>query len=138
MDNITDKKRKYADIVKNYDPLSAYIDSDVNATMINFTKEENIDSLIEQSKILIIQFGTSTCAPCVAIKEKIDRWSREYNDVVTRYIDIEMFPEIAANQGIFSAPTIVVFIEGKLTVREAGYFSLEEIFQKVERYMRLM
>jgi len=106
--------------------------------MRNFLKEESIDTLSKESEVLILQFGTSTCAPCVSIKEKIDMWSADYSNVNSRYISIEEYPDIAAEQGIFSAPTILVFVEGKLTIREAGYFSLEDIFMRVERYIKLL
>ncbi|MCR4903017.1 MAG: thioredoxin family protein [Butyrivibrio sp.] len=106
--------------------------------MKNLLKEESIDSLVKESKILILQFGTSTCAPCAAIKEKIDIWSVDKKIVNSRYVSIEEYPEIAAEQGIFSAPTVLVFVEGKLTIREAGYFSLEEIFMRIERYSNIL
>ncbi len=101
-------------------------------------KIENLESLIQQSKVLILQFGTSTCTPCVAIKQKIDNWSKDHINVTCKYISIEEFPEIAAKQDVFSAPTILVFVEGKMTIRETGYFSLDEIFQRTERYLRLL
>lgn len=106
--------------------------------MIVLSKDESIDDLLNQSEVLILQFGTRTCAPCVAIKEKIDYWNADYKNVICRYISIEDYPEIAAKQGVFSAPTILVFVEGKLTIRESGYFSLEDIFRRIERYIQLL
>ena len=39
--------------------------------------------------------------------------------------------EIAAQRGILSAPTVEVKIEEKLSIQKSGYFSLDEILEKV-------
>ena len=38
----------------------------------------------------------------------------------------------------FSAPTVLVFVEGQLTIRESGYFSLDGILKRIERYIDLL
>ncbi|SFO10956.1 hypothetical protein SAMN05216351_103161 [Pseudobutyrivibrio sp. JW11] len=35
-------------------------------------------------------------------------------------------------------PTVVVYVEGQVAIRESGYFSLDEIFAKLERLIELM
>ncbi len=49
--------------------------------MDNLSKEESLDDLINHSVVLIVQFGTDTCAPCTAIKQKIDIWSVNYENI---------------------------------------------------------
>ncbi|MCR4746511.1 MAG: thioredoxin family protein [Lachnospiraceae bacterium] len=106
--------------------------------MKNLEIDEKIDELIAEKEIVIFQFGTETCAPCSAIKQKIDHWIENHKEIKSRYVSIEKFPEIAAEYGIFSAPTIVVFISGKLSIRESGYFSLDDIFKRIERYVEMI
>ncbi len=98
-------------------------------------REENIRALIQRHPAVILQFGTATCAPCTAIRRKLDQWGARHPDVQLRYIPIEAYPELAAQEGILSAPTVCVYIAGKLTLQKAGYFSLEELLQKTERYL---
>jgi len=106
--------------------------------MENLSKEESLDALINDSVVMILQFGAVTCAPCKSIKQRIDLWSADHKSVKSRYIDIEEFPIIAEEHGIYSAPAILVFVEGKLTVRKAGYFSLDEVFMQIERYLGML
>lgn len=35
-------------------------------------------------------------------------------------------------------PTVVVYVDGQVAIRESGYFSLDEIFAKLERLIELM
>lgn len=104
--------------------------------MKNLENELELKKLISQEKILLVQFGTNSCAPCFSLKNKIDSW--EFIDKIKSiYVSIEKFPEIAAQENIFTAPTIEVFIEGKLSIRKSGYFSLEEILSKIKYYLEL-
>ncbi|ERK59811.1 hypothetical protein HMPREF1983_00412 [Gemella bergeri ATCC 700627] len=104
--------------------------------MINFTKKHNLDEIISNNSIIIIQYGTSTCMPCHAIKNRIDIWNKDNSDIATYYISLEENMNIAAQRGILSAPTVEVYIEGKLSIQKSGYFSLDEILDKVEKPMR--
>ena len=99
---------------------------------------QNLTNLISASKVLLIHFGSGSCGPCAALKEKIDLWSARDNGVDSVYIPIEHFPQVAASRGIFTVPTILVYTEGKLSIRESGCFSLDGIFSRIERYLSLM
>lgn len=100
-----------------------------------YTKELNFRQPDKNFPVLIVQFGSEKCMPCFAIKNKIDNWIETHSNVKGIYVPIEDFPEAAANEGIFSVPTILVFVEGMVTIRESGYFSLEDILSKIERYI---
>ncbi len=107
----------------------------VDYTMQNFTQGFNFRSIDKNFPILIVQFGSEKCMPCFAIKRKIDAWIELHNNVKGIYVPIENFPKVAANEGIFSVPTILVFVNGMPTIRESGYFSLENILSKIQRYI---
>ena len=51
---------------------------------------------------------------------------------------IDEQPELAAQNDVLSFPTVVVYVEGQVSIRESGYFSLDEIFAKLERLIELM
>ena len=45
--------------------------------------------------------------------------------------------EISSQMGIFSAPTVLVYMDGQLVARESGYFSLDALLGDIERYLEL-
>ena len=106
--------------------------------MKKLTKEENLQDIINSEKILIVQFGSQLCGPCFALKHKIDIWNENHPKVKSIYVQAEDFRKVAADFGVFTVPTILVFVEGKITIREIGYFSLEDILSKIERYIEIM
>ena len=89
----------------------------------------------EQSKFSLFLFGSQACAPCKAIKEKITVWSETHPQVFTGYISIDNDISLAAQENILGAPAILVFVEGKEAIRKIGYFSLEEVFTALDRYI---
>ena len=99
--------------------------------MINFTKNDDLNKIISENTITIIQYGAATCMPCHSIKNKITTWQENHKDVAAYYISLEENMEIAAQRGILSAPTVEVYIEGRLSIQKSGYFSLDEILEKV-------
>ena len=89
----------------------------------------------EQSKFSLFLFGSQACAPCKALKEKITVWSETHPQVFTGYISIDNDISLAAQENILGAPAILVFVEGKEAIRKIGYFSLEEVFTALDRYI---
>ena len=53
-------------------------------------------------------------------------------------MSLEAQPEISAKMGIYSAPAVLVYVEGRLTIREAGVMSVEDIFARIARYEQLL
>ena len=102
--------------------------------MIQLEKSEVFKTLVQENRLVLVQFGAESCAPCSAIKRKIMAWNEEHAQIPYLYIPAEQFPELCAQLGVFTVPTIFVYAEGKLTIRESGYFGLEELLRKVERY----
>ena len=95
-------------------------------------------TLKEQEKFSLFLFGSQACAPCKALKEKIIVWSGTHPQVVTGYISIDnniSNISLAAQENILGAPAILVFVEGKEAIRKSGYFSLEEVFTALDRYI---
>ena len=98
---------------------------------------KDLDSLYEilsQGGIVIVEAGSGTCNPCAAIKERLSLWLRDHKEIKGFYVPIEEFPEIGAKEGIFSAPAVLVYVNGKAAIRESGYFSLDALLEKTLRY----
>ena len=92
-------------------------------------------TLKKQEKFILFLFGSQACAPCKALKKKIIVWSGTHPQVFTGYISIDNDISFAAQENILGAPAILVFVEGKEVIRKIGYFSLEEVFNVLDRYI---
>ncbi len=98
---------------------------------------EPLEDLINTSSVLVLQFGNDTCNPCHAIRYKLKKWIEEHDDVIGRYIDIEKNLALCAQMDVFSAPTVIIYMDGTMIAKESGYFSLEKLLEKTERYLEI-
>lgn len=98
---------------------------------------DNIKEAIEKNPFTIVEFGTTQCSACGAIDQKLEKWAADYDMVEYFYLPIEEYMPLAAEYQIFSAPTVLCFTEGHLIKQSSGYFSVEEIFQMMERYISM-
>lgn len=53
----------------------------------------------------------------------------------TVYVPPEKNISLAAQENIPGAPAVLVFVEGKEAIRKSVYFSPEEVFAALERYI---
>ncbi len=96
--------------------------------------EESLQKEVGGEKVVIVQFGAESCNPCKAIKNKIECWNKENQNIEYIYVPTEESQEMCGQMGIFTVPTIFVYVAGKLTLRESGCFSLTDILSKAEKY----
>ena len=89
----------------------------------------------EQEKFSLFLFGSEKCIPCQALKEKIRAWNESHPQVFCGYVPVEENISLAAQENILGAPAVLAFVGEKEAIRKAGYFSLEEVFSSMDRYI---
>lgn len=106
--------------------------------MIEVKKNDDINNLINKNIITIIYFTGTKCGACEVIKKKIEEILKGYPNVSCYEINGEENVEIAAMYGVFSLPILLLFIEGKETIRVGRNIDLLEFERSIERYNSLL
>jgi thioredoxin 1 len=73
--------------------------------------QENHDETISDG-IVLIDFWASWCGPCLRFGPIFERVSEEHADAVFAKVDTEAEQELAAQYGVTSIPTLVVYRDG--------------------------
>ncbi len=102
------------------------------------SSQEALQEAIRQNQILILQFGSDSCAPCKALQNRIKAWNQEHPSVCHAYVTVSELPELCAQMGVFTVPTIFVYVDGKLTIQQSGYFGLNQVLAQIEKYEQLL
>jgi thioredoxin-like negative regulator of GroEL len=85
------------------------------------------------NNIKAMYFKNNMCGVCTAFLPKMERVARDY-DIPLEIIDVTEKPEFAAQNMVFTVPTIIfVDSEGKETKRFARNFSEYEIRDFLDR-----
>lgn len=92
---------------------------------------------IKGDGMLIVEIGSRSCAPCAAIRRKLDDFLNENPAIEGRYLSVEAHPEVAGALHVLSVPTLILFIDGKRYLSVSGYFSLENFLEKTRRYTKI-
>ena len=106
--------------------------------MIEWNGKDSLKEFINNNRIAVLEFGSVSCGACMALNYKLSSWIDENEEIAGLYISIDKYLKTAAEFEVFSAPAILIFVDGKLFVRKAGYFSLEQIKENISRIKKLM
>lgn len=91
-----------------------------------------------ENKITVLYFSGSICGACEIIKEKIKRVLVDYKEVSFIEINGVEKKEIAATYDVFTLPLIILFIEGKESVRMGRNIDMLEFKNLIDRYYNLL
>jgi hypothetical protein len=104
-----------------------------------------IHSISEFEEILAAQdavlayFSTELCNVCHVLKPKVALMiDASFPKMEMVYIQSDLLPELAAQNRVFAAPTIVVFFAGRETIRKSRAFGVDELRAEIERPYSMM
>lgn len=101
--------------------------------------QADLEQVSKGSPALLIYFYNDSCAPCVALRPKVEAMiSENFPKMDHSYINAAQFPELAASSGVFASPTIVVFFDGRENFRVSKYISIDELAGRIERYYGML
>ena len=97
----------------------------------------SFDEFIKTNTLpVFVDFWADWCGPCHAIAPSVKRLSQEYKGKLTVIkVNIDERPQIAANLGIQSIPTLMIFKNGTQVWRGAGSMPYEQLKAQVEKHL---
>jgi len=99
---------------------------------------DHIEDAANASGMSLFYFSRPDCGVCKAIRPKVEQLTESYPQLSSYYVDLDSVPEAAGTFSIFTIPAVLVYANGKETVREARYFSIYELEERIERYYRML
>jgi thioredoxin-like negative regulator of GroEL len=95
---------------------------------------QQFDLILAENDAVLSYFSTNECSVCKVLKPKIRELVVEsFPKMKMIYIESDRFPELAAQNRVFTAPTILCFFAGRETIRKSRAFGLDELRREIER-----
>ncbi len=96
---------------------------------------QKFQELIQSERPVLIDFFATWCQPCKVqssvlhtVKENIGDSARIVK------IDIDQFPQIAAENSVRGVPTLAIYKEGKLLWKESGVHDVNTLTNLLKQY----
>ena len=99
-------------------------------TTLNFEEE-----VLKSDIPVVIDFWKENCVHCVALSPIIDEIAREAEGYKVYKINIKENIDLARKYVIFSAPTTMIFKDGKMVKAISGYQEKETIVNIIKEYL---
>ena len=95
---------------------------------------EEFIRLLENERALLVYFSNDTCNVCKSVKPKVEQMvSREFPQMKMVSVKSDVLPETTGQYRIFAIPAILIFFEGRETIRKIRNFSMDELFHEIKR-----
>jgi thioredoxin-like negative regulator of GroEL len=109
----------------------------MRSIMETITSYEKLKGLIENSHMVMIYFGSKACSVCNSMKPKVEKMIKRYPAIKALTVEADKSLKLSANFNVFTVPVILLYIEGKETIREVRIISLDNLEQKIARYCQI-
>ena len=97
--------------------------------MINITKENFTELVINSAKPILLDFWAPWCGPCRMVAPIVEEIAVQRSDIVVGKINVDEEMELAVQFGIVSIPTLIVMKDGKVSAKTVGYSPKDEILK---------
>jgi thiol-disulfide isomerase/thioredoxin len=106
--------------------------------MIKLNTLKEVNEFISNNEMTLLYFSSKSCTVCGSMFPKVEKMLKSYPNIKSVNIDVDKSTEAAGQYLIFSLPAILVYVNGKETIREARIISILELEKAIKRYYKLI
>ena len=100
---------------------------------------EDLDEFLKSETAVLLYFNTTSCSVGESLEPKVKNLlTMNFPKIKFSTIDINFSPIIAAKYSAFVEPTILVFFEGKETIRRSRNISIRDLEDAINRPYKLI
>ena len=87
---------------------------------LEFTTGNFVNEVLEAKSTVLIDFWATWCGPCRMQAPILEAFAGEHPEIKVGKVNVDEQPDLAAQFGVMSIPTLLVFEQGKLVRQAVG------------------
>ncbi|MBO5595649.1 MAG: thioredoxin [Bacteroidales bacterium] len=100
--------------------------------MAKVATNTNFDELLQDGKLVIVDFWATWCGPCRMLSPILDEVEEEMQDKISVVkVNVDDADEIAARYRIMSIPTLLFFKDGQVVDKTVGAMPKPALVEKI-------
>ncbi|MBQ6911381.1 MAG: thioredoxin [Bacteroidales bacterium] len=101
--------------------------------MAKVASNTNFSELLQDSKLVIVDFWATWCGPCRMLSPILDEVEEEMADQISVVkVNVDDADEVAAQYRIMSIPTLLFFKNGELVDKTVGAMPKPALVEKIK------
>ena len=101
--------------------------------MARLINSSEFSALLQEDKLLVVDFYATWCGPCKKLSPTLDEVSEEFAGQVNIVkVDVDESEDLALNYGIRSVPTVLFFKNGQQVDKFVGALPKSGIVTKIQ------
>ncbi|AQX04248.1 thioredoxin [Elizabethkingia meningoseptica] len=94
------------------------------------------NELVQSERPVVINFFATWCQPCKVMASVLNSVKRNVEEGARIVkIDIDQYQSIAAEYGVRSVPTTMIFKSGELLFRQSGVMDVNSLTAELKKYI---
>ena len=89
-------------------------------SVIHINQNNFSSEVLQSDQPVLLDFWASWCGPCRTVSPILDEIAAERSDIKVGKINVDEQPELAAQFGVMSIPTLVVMKNGSIANQAVG------------------
>lgn len=99
---------------------------------------DGVVSKIQNEKMVLAYLTTGDCNICKDLYPKIQNMLLNFPEIIGIRAELDVETKLVGQYNVFMVPTIILFIEGKETIRRSRTVSVAELADSIDRYYNMV
>ncbi|MFC0298354.1 thioredoxin family protein [Geobacillus jurassicus] len=102
------------------------------------TNMDMIDRFIDENELAFLFLSSQSCRVCHALYPKVGELMEEFPLIQLGHVVVDDVKEAAGRFSVFTAPVLLLFVDGKEVFREARFVHMDLLREKVGKIYKMV